>query len=1037
MNNVADEMRAIMERSDADIFHYGVGHLNGGHSGRYQWGSGKNPNQSSGELRSGNMDFADRVDKMRKEKFTYTDPETGEVYTGDKAIYKSMGITSRSFRAQYSIATNDRRLKQITEAQKLRDEGLSTSEIARRMNKPRSTIEGYLEPTAKQNSSKAMTLAESMKSVVDEKGMVDIGKGVERELGVSKERMTEAVAILQEQGYEVYGGRMPQVTNPGNYTTVTILCPPGTEHRDIYNYEDVHSFTDYISRDGGATIEKKFNYPASMDSDRLMIRYKEDGGIDKDGVMELRPGVADLDLGESKYAQVRIMVNDKYYLKGVAVYGKPEDFPPGVDVIFNTNKTSDKPMEKVLKPIKDDPNNPFGSLIKDADQGGQYWYDPHTGKRCDGANDPAYPDKQLGLINKRADEGDWTEWSNALPSQFLSKQSEALAKQQLNTAKIDKQTEYDSIMAITNPTIKKYYLEKFADECDSAAVDLKAAALPGQQYHVIIPNNTLKDTEIYAPNYENGTQLALIRYPHGGTFEIPIVTVNNKNRMGIDLIGKNSKDAVCINAKVAERLSGADFDGDTVMCIPTNTKNVKITSTDPLPGLVNWDPKDSYAERPGMKYMKDPYHDPPHYDHTQMEMGKISNLITDMTLGGASRDELERAVKHSMVVIDAGKHKLDYTKSEQDNNIQELRELYQRTVREDGTIKVGGASTLISSSKSRADIVRTQGDYRINDPKSPDFDPSRPEGAKIWKEADDRFYAENSYNKKTKIRTYTTEDGQKIKYDVTDPEARKKYTAVKKTAADGTVYFESADGKYRYRTAENTTKTTKMEATDDARTLLSADPTPMEVLYADYANSLKSMANQARLSYLDTPRLKYNSTAAKEYKVEVASLNDKLNKALLNAPREREAQRIANVEIQKRTRPQAPTGEGGGSTSTNPRDGGEGLTGKEVKKVAQQAITQAREDVQAVSRRNRNIDITDREWQAIQAGAITNDKLVQILANTDPDKLRDRATPRQSKQTLSPSQISRIKALASSSNYTTAEIAAKFNVSVSTIQSYI
>ena len=36
---------------------------------------------------------------------------------------------------------------------------------------------------------------------------------------------------------------------------------------------------------------------------------------------------------------------------------------------------------------------------------------------------------------------------------------------------------------------------------------------------------SMKENEVYAPNYKNGEQVALIRYPHAGTFEIPILTV--------------------------------------------------------------------------------------------------------------------------------------------------------------------------------------------------------------------------------------------------------------------------------------------------------------------------------------------------------------------------------------------------------------------------------------------------------------------------------------------------------------------------------
>lgn len=194
------------------------------------------------------------------------------------------------------------------------------------------------------------------------------------------------------------------------------------------------------------------------------------------------------------------------------------------------------------------------ALIK---AGGQSYYTDKDGKR------------QLSLINKRAEEGDWNEWSDNLPSQFLSKQSITLIKKQLNLATTDKQAEFDEIMSLTNPTVKKALLKSFSDDCDSAAIHLQAAALPRQKYQVILPITSMKDNEVYAPNYKNGEQVALIRYPHGGTFEIPILTVNNKQADARKILGNTPADAIGINSKVADRLSGADFDGDTVMVIPT------------------------------------------------------------------------------------------------------------------------------------------------------------------------------------------------------------------------------------------------------------------------------------------------------------------------------------------------------------------------------------------------------------------------------------------------------------------------------------
>ena len=380
--------------------HYGVKRR----SGRYPWGSGDEPYQHS-------RDFIGRVEEMRKSGFTYTDDD-GKTWTGDNAIAKSLGYSSGDFRTVYAIAKDERRADQVATAKRLKEkEGMNTSEIGRKMGIPESTVRSLLNTNSESRMKQARETANFLKKRLDESsnGMLDVGVGVDRERNISKEKLDQALFILQaEHGCEVYGGRFAQVTNKGQMTTQKVLCKPGTKHSDIYELDKIDTVKEYISRDGGDTFEKKFHYPESMDSKRLMIRYKEDGGINKDGVVELRPGVADLSLGESRYSQVRIMVDGKKYIKGMAVYGDPKDFPDGVDVIFNTNKSKSVAKLDVLKDIKNDPDNPFGSLIKDADQGGQYWYTDKSGK------------KKLGLINKRSDEGDWTEWKDALPSQFLS-----------------------------------------------------------------------------------------------------------------------------------------------------------------------------------------------------------------------------------------------------------------------------------------------------------------------------------------------------------------------------------------------------------------------------------------------------------------------------------------------------------------------------------------------------------------------------------------------------------------------------------------
>lgn len=714
------------------LMHYGVGKMEGAPgrgSGRYPLGSGKNPNQHSG-------DFLSRVETMRKSGMSETQ------------IAEALGMTTTQLRVQKSLAKDERRSQEVATARRLRDEGYSLNEIAAKMGyNSDSSIRSLLNENSESRMNQAKTTAEFLKRQIAEKGMIDVGVGVERELGISKEKLDQALYILEQEGYPVYNGRIPQATNPGKFTTLTVACPQGTEHREMYDFGNIHSVVDYVSHDGGESYDPKWVYPKSMDSSRLQIRYAEDGGIDKDGVVEIRRGVDDLSLGESHYAQVRILVDGTHYIKGMAVYS--DDLPDGVDVMFNTNKAKGTPTMKVLKPIKDDPTNPFGSLIKegvvdpdkgDGQKGGQSYYYDKNGK------------KQLSLINKRAEEGDWGEWSDRLPSQFLSKQSLSLIKKQLNLASADKQAEFDEICSLPNPTLKKVLLKSFSDDCDAAAVHLQAAALPRQKYQVILPLTSIKDNEVYAPNYKDGETVALIRYPHGGTFEIPILTVNNKQAEGKRVLGNTPADAIGINSKVAGRLSGADFDGDTVMVIPCNSSKskVRITSTAALKGLEGFDPKLDYGadsgdpvrvDSKGREYYSRGGKVFQRMNNTQTEMGKISNLITDMTLKGAPPDELARAVRHSMVVIDAEKHKLDYKQSETDNGIIALKKKYQAHADDEG---YGGASTLISRSSSKQVVLKRKG--------SPMIDPDT--GEQSWKSVREE-YTDKSGKKQVRTQDST------------------------------------------------------------------------------------------------------------------------------------------------------------------------------------------------------------------------------------------------------------------------------------------
>jgi hypothetical protein len=344
-----------------------------------------------------------------------------------------------------------------------------------------------------------------------------------------------------------------------------------------------------------------------------------------------------------------------------------------------------------------------------------------------------------------------------------------------------------------------------------------------------------------------------------------------------------------------------------------------------------------------------------------------------MTLRGAHEDEIVRAVKHSMVVIDAEKHKLDYKRSERENGIAELKKKYQGYINEDGD-EVGGASTLLSRRKQDIIVPERQGSGIID-----------PVTGKVTYRESGRTYMERK-----KVMDKTT----------------------------GKQAIDPNTGKPLYVSTGRILKATDKEklilAVDDVRSLSSG--TQEENAYADYANRVKALANKARVEYKRTGTLKYSPSAKETYSEEVNVLQAKLNAALMNAPLERKAKALANSKVKAQIQ-------------DNPN-----MDKAEKRKAGQRAINDARNAVGADGKASR-ISISDREWEAIQAGAITDTTLTQILRYADPDAIKQRATPRTSNQ-LSPTKVSKIKAY-SSYGYTNAQIAEALGISSSTVSNYV
>jgi DNA-binding CsgD family transcriptional regulator len=911
---------------EAYLAHYGILRK----SGRYPWGSGETQSER-------NETFLSIIADMRKKGMK--DTEIAKAFNSEDYPF-----TTTHLRALTSIAKTEQRQERIAMAERLKKKGLSNIAIGQRMGIPESSVRALLAPGAKDRADTLHVIANMLRERVDEQNFRDVGSGVENMLGITRTKLDTAIQMLKEEGYEKHYVKVLQ-QGTGKYTNAQVLVRPGTLRVETYrNRDNISLITDHTT-DGGKNFVV-IHPPLPISSKRVGVRYAEQGGATADGVIYVKPGVPDISIGNNHYAQVRISVDGTHYLKGMAMY--KDDMPKdGPDLIFNTNKHDTGNKLDAMKPVKEDPENPFGATIRQIT-------DPATGK----------PSSVMNIVGHKPGsgvEGGWDTWKDSLSSQFLSKQSPELAKSQLDMAYERKKVEFDEIMAYTNPTVRRKLLESFSDGVDHSAVHLQAAALPRQSNRVILPINSLKQTEIYAPSYRNGERVVLIRHPHGGPFEIPELTVNNRNPEARRLLGNDPRmDAVGIHSEVAKKLSGADFDGDTVLVIPNNLGRVKIAPS--LEGLKDFDAKSEYPPYDGMRtidggtYRAD-LHEVDYGNRKASsvtknhQMGIISNLITDMSIRGAKNDELARAVRHSMVIIDAEKHHLDYKRSARDNGIKQLQDKYQP--RPAG--RPPGGSTLLSrSGKSRIDV--------------PD---RKPRPSKLGGPIDE----------KTGRRMYVPTGA--MRYD-------------KKT---GTMVPKMIRSK-------------KLAETEDAFTLVSHPGTQIERIYAEHSNRLKALANTARKEAISTVPLRQSESAKVHYANEAKSLRAKLNTAYMNRPLERQAQVIAGAKIRA-------------IRQANP-----GLEGDDLKKVRFRELQSARTKVQAKAIR---LEITDREWEAIQAGAISNNMLKQILEKADLDQVKRLATPR-TIRAVSTVQKRRAEQMIAS-GYTLAEVADQLGVNLSTLKS--
>ena len=845
-------------------------------SGRYRWGSGDNPYQRP----------------YIKHPFLVELKELRGQGLSEKEIAEHFGVTTSKLRNEIAIHNRADKTALMGSVQSRLDRGMTISEISTELGISETSVRNYRDEKNMAGTIQLTETVDVLKEALTKTPYLDVGSGVEIQMGVSKKKLKDAVEQLKQEGYYVHDIWVRRIDDPSRYTTLKTLTKEEDLQVVIKSQSEIRPL-DKWSDDGGQTFNS-MRKPEMVDWDRLEIMYDEDGGSQRDGLIELRRGAEDLNMGGKDYAQVRIGVGDDRYLKGMAVYS--DNLPDGVDIRFHTNKPKGTAPEKVLKEMKKTEDgeinefNPFGATIK--------------------------PGRQLGALNMVTEQGDWNEWAKDLSAQMLSKQPVKLVKDRLDATYDELLSGFNELNSLTNPTVKKHLMEAYSKSLDSASRHLKAQGLPKTKGHVILPFPDMNPGEIYAPNYDNGERVVLIRYPHGGIFEIPELVVNNRGPAK-KLLG-NAEDAIGIHPSVAKKLSGADFDGDAVWVMPNNSRQIKTARS--LKELKNFDTVASYQDRDAVRENRDTITK----EYTQNLMGQVTNLVTDMTIKGAPQSDIAQAVKHTMVMIDAHKHKLDWRLSEKENNIAALRKKYQSHINPVTGKDSVSASTFISKKKV-------------------------------------------------------------IKEKIIDP-----ITGVEKVV-----------------------KTNLYDKVDDISNLSSG--TAVENLYVNYAKRVIALKNNVDKTMSTIPPIKREPARAKQYVKEVESLNKKLTTALSNAPRERQAQLLAKKLYYDQLNAYAV----------------DELNRAERKRLKAQTLTTAREKTNA---KRALIDVTQSEWNAIQDGAISNDRLSQILNNTNMDQIKKYSMPRQNK--LTTAKVARAKSLIAN-GYTYAEVARQLGVSDTTIRNEV
>ena len=305
-------------------------------SGRYPWGSGEHPYQDEpwfkgwGELRAQGK--------------------------SEKDIAEEFGMTLKEVRYRYSYGKDAEKAANIAHAQELRyTRQMSPKAIAEKMGVSESTVNAWLKPSTEERVRETRDLADKLvESASKNKNIkaIDVGKGVSNILGCNPTKLEAALTVLKDEGYLIVKKPVPNPSNIKKNTEMMFLYVPpkswnglSEEEKTKKAFRDISVNLDKIEPPCDVHIDENnktsigIEPPKSVSSSRVSVAYQSP----KDGLIEIRRGVPDLYMGETRYNQVRIAVDDTHYIKGVAVYS--DKLPDGVDILVHSNKKEGVPLK--------------------------------------------------------------------------------------------------------------------------------------------------------------------------------------------------------------------------------------------------------------------------------------------------------------------------------------------------------------------------------------------------------------------------------------------------------------------------------------------------------------------------------------------------------------------------------------------------------------------------------------------------------------------------------------------------------------------